>query len=196
MPISSTSPMILESIRCSMSRTLTLYHTPVAYQIVIPDEPTLTFKSPQSFPVDVPLPPSLMRPPTEEIEGILTDETVSITDGTYHRYLVCWRGRPDSDCTWLPVEEIMQLNPELLHDFHRRHSPEAKFSKPRRVDAISSRTWWTYVCIRRNSLQLLVIFFIDKLSFLYLVVAFPHQLGSENSFCMELIKSQLDYWVV
>ena len=45
------------------------------------------------------------------------------------------------DCTWLRDEEIMQLNPEVLHDFHRRHSPEVNFSKPGRVDENSCSSW-------------------------------------------------------
>ena len=57
-------------------------------------------------------------------------------DGTYHRYLVCWRGRPDFDCIWLRSRGIMQLNPELLHDFHRRHSPEVNFWSRRQLMGI------------------------------------------------------------
>ena len=111
---------------------LTLYRTPMAYSTIIPDESASTFRRPQPFPIQPLLPPPLRRPPTKEI--ILTDDTVSTTDGTYHRNLVCWRGQPDSDCTWLRAKEIMQLSPELLHDFHRHYSPKANFSKSERVD--------------------------------------------------------------
>jgi len=83
---------------------LTFYRTPVAYSTTILAERASPFRSLQSFPVQPPLPPPLRRPPTEEIEGILTDEIVSTADGTYHHYLVCWRGRPDFDCTWLRAE--------------------------------------------------------------------------------------------
>ena len=59
----------------------------------------------------------------------------------------------------------MKLNPELLHDFHRRHSPEANFSKPERVDGKQSSSGTRRTCVRRrrNSLQLLDSIFIDKL---------------------------------
>jgi len=80
---------------------LTFYHTPVAYPTVIPNEPALTSRSSELFQVQPLIPPPLRRPSTEEIEDILTDETVSTVAGTYQCYLVRWRRRLDSDCTLL-----------------------------------------------------------------------------------------------
>jgi len=74
---------------------LTPYRTQVDYSAVIPDPPSSTAASSQSFPV--PPPPSLRRHHTEEIEDIFEDEIVSTADGGYQRYLVHWRGRPESD---------------------------------------------------------------------------------------------------
>ena len=96
MLMSSTSPLILESTRCSTLRIWLFTTIPVAYPTAILNEPALTLRSPQPFLVQPPILPPLRRPSIEEIEGILTDETVSTAAGTYQCYLVCWRGRPDS----------------------------------------------------------------------------------------------------
>jgi len=138
MPTSSTPPMILESTRCSTLRTwlFTALQWPIRWSYLmsqhrLPGVPAVSSLATITTTTE--------EAPTEEIEGILIDETVSTADGTYHHYLVCWRGRLDSNCTWLRAKEIMQLNPELLHDFHR-HFPEANFSKSGRVDGNLSST--------------------------------------------------------
>ena len=74
---------------------LTLYRTPVDYPVVIFDPPSSTFTSTQPFTVHSPLPSR--RHHTEKIEENLKDEIVSTADGGYQRYLVHWRGRPESD---------------------------------------------------------------------------------------------------
>lgn len=72
---------------------------------------------------------------SDEIEAILDDEIISTADGGYQRYLVRWRGRPKLDCTWLRGEEIMQLNLDLIDDYHLHHSSEANCFKSR-------ESWW------------------------------------------------------
>ena len=95
----------------------------------------------------------------------------------------------------------MQLNSELLHDFHCCHSPEAKFPKPGRVDGnlSSSGTWRTYVHRRHNSSIIMMFSLLIGFFFSILVVAFsPTSVRIGNSFCMSLIKkaTRLLSWVV
>jgi len=62
------------------------------------DEPTqnLTSEGPS-------LPPLLNLPPyaAEQIDKIIDDEIISTTNGGTRRYLVHWKGKPESDDTWL-----------------------------------------------------------------------------------------------
>ena len=171
MPRSSTSLVIMESTRCSTLRTwfFTTLQLPIQWsyhmsQHQLSGVPSRSWSTTTTTTIE--------EAPTEEIEGIMTDETVSTIAGTYHHYLVRWRGWPASDCTWLRAEDIMQLNPELLHDFQHHYSLEANFSKPGRLDEnpFSSRTWRTYVRRRRNSI--IRLFSSLLCYFVYLVVAF------------------------
>ena len=62
--------------------------------------------------LDACLPPaSRLR---EEIEDIIDYQIVSTRGGGYQKYLVKWRGRPLSDCTWIINKEFQQLNQDLL----------------------------------------------------------------------------------
>ena len=79
-------------------------------------------------PIDTPIPTSsplnLPYAHKESIDVILDEQIVSTRDGGVHRFLVRWRGRPDSDCTWITRDELRRLDPDLLEyyqsssDFH------------------------------------------------------------------------------
>ena len=61
----------------------------------------------------VPKPP-LLPQHKDEIEAVLDDETVASSHGGFQWYLVKWRGRPDSDATWISEDEFRAMDPELL----------------------------------------------------------------------------------
>ena len=48
---------------------------------------------------------------------ILDEQFLFTRDGTVQRFLVCWRGRPDFDCTWITREELQQLDLALLEAY-------------------------------------------------------------------------------
>ena len=43
---------------------------------------------------------------TEQIDEIIDDQIVSTRDGGYHKFLVRWKGLPDSDNTWINREKL------------------------------------------------------------------------------------------
>ena len=94
--------------------------------------PNTPFDESLPNPIDatIPTPSPLNLPYThrESIDFILDEQIVSTRDGGVHRFLVRWRGRPDSDCTWITRDELRQLDPDLLEyyqsssDFHSTRS--------------------------------------------------------------------------
>ena len=90
---------------------LVAYKSPTA----IPDTP---FDESLPNPIDVPIPtPSPLNLPyahKESIDAILDEQIVSTKDGRVHHFLVWWRGRPDSDCTWITRDELRRLDLDLL----------------------------------------------------------------------------------
>lgn len=69
-----------------------------------------------------------------EIEDILDDQIVSTRAGGYQKFLVKWRDCPTSYCTWITMQELQWLNPNLLERYKSRTTPETSASKPRRID--------------------------------------------------------------
>ena len=75
-------------------------------------------------PIPTSLPLNLSYAHKESIDVILGEQIVSTRDGGVHRFLVRWRGRPDSDCTWITRDELQRLDLDLLEyyqsssDFH------------------------------------------------------------------------------
>ena len=89
----------------------------VAYKspTVILDIP---FDEPLPDPIDAPIPTllplNLSYAHKESIDAILDEQIVSTKDGRVHRFLVQWRGRPNSDCTWITRDELHRLDLDLL----------------------------------------------------------------------------------
>ena len=89
----------------------------VAYKSLtaIPDTP---FDESLPHPIDALIPtPSPLNLPyahKEFIDAILDEQIVSIKGGGVHRFLVRWRGLPDSDCTWITRDELLRLDLDLL----------------------------------------------------------------------------------
>ena len=58
------------------------------------------------MPLFPPLPLNLSYAHKESIDAILGEQIVSTRDGGVHHFLVQWRGRPDSDCTWITRDKL------------------------------------------------------------------------------------------
>ena len=50
----------------------------------------------------------------ETVDITLDDEFVTSKDDGFHRFLVKWYGRPDSDTTWIQKDDLCHLDPSLL----------------------------------------------------------------------------------
>ena len=114
---------------------------PVAYK-----SPTAILDTPfdESLPnlIDAPLPtPSPLNLPythKESIDAILDEQIVSTMDGGVHHFLVRWRRRPDSNCTWITRDELRRLDPDLLEYYQSSsdfHSTGSSSSHPGGVGA-------------------------------------------------------------
>jgi hypothetical protein len=106
---------------------------------VILDTP---FDEPLPNPIDIPLPiPAPLNLPyarKEHIDAILDEQIVSTRDGGVQRFLVCWHGRPTSDCTWITCDELQQLDLDLLEyyqSYPSLHSTGSSSSHPKGVGA-------------------------------------------------------------
>ena len=84
----------------------------------------------------------------EHIDQILDEQVTLIRKGSYQRFLVKWRGRLETDATWIPRSELQRLAPDLLAEFdhHQQqqesNSTESSFSHQRRVDGDITRSNW------------------------------------------------------
>ncbi|PKU66219.1 hypothetical protein MA16_Dca009593 [Dendrobium catenatum] len=91
-----------------------------------PENP-LNIEPCESIPSEIPSLPPLPKiptlPNTEKIETILSDEIISTRDGGRHRYLVRWRGKPETEDTWLERDEIQRLDPNLLELYESSQDP-------------------------------------------------------------------------
>lgn len=86
-----------------------------------------------SVPKLPPVPPAAI----DDVEAILEDEIVSTATGGFQRFLVRWKGRPQSDNSWVREEDLRRMAPALLDDYLHDNSPGASFSKPGRYDGIT-----------------------------------------------------------
>lgn len=53
---------------------------------------------------------------------------------TSKSFLIHWKGRPESDYTWITREELQQLDFDLFKYYAKLYSPGLSLSHPRRVD--------------------------------------------------------------
>lgn len=65
--------------------------------------------------------PSLLKP-QNKIEDILDDKIVSTKDGRSHKYMVKWKDRPFSDCSWILEEDLIRIDPDLYEQYHASHT--------------------------------------------------------------------------
>jgi hypothetical protein len=88
----------------------------VAYtsHTVIPDDPS---KEPSPIlninPIDDPIQPSFPPAHKENIDAILDEQVLFARDGGVQRFLIRWRGRPDSYYTWIARDRLQYL--DIIH---------------------------------------------------------------------------------
>jgi len=83
--------------------------------------------TPHFVDAEVPVPPLNITKgtkPRDEIEAILEDQIVSTCRGGYRKFLVQWKNRPLSDCSWLWTEEVQRLHPDLYEAYITTNSSE------------------------------------------------------------------------
>ena len=111
---------------------------PIEYRepALIPCDP---FEPVPSFESDPPpeCPPAPLRVQRDEIDRVLDKQIRSTRGRDYHRYLVRWRGRPESEDTWITREELQRIDPDLFESLQSSMEPnstESSFSQPRGID--------------------------------------------------------------
>ena len=90
---------------------LVAYKIPTAIPDISFDE---SLPNPIDAPIPTPLPLNFPYAHKESMDAILDEQIVSTRDGRVHHFLVRWQGQPDSDCTWITRDELLQLDPDLL----------------------------------------------------------------------------------
>ena len=112
---------------------LVAYHKPLP----IPDDPfELPLNSPPNEPIETSIPFTLTSAQKDNIDAILDEQVVFNRNGEVQRFLVRWVGRPDSDCTWITIDTLQQLDPDLWKYYQSRpvlYSTGLSFSNPGRV---------------------------------------------------------------
>ncbi|KAI0505092.1 hypothetical protein KFK09_016049 [Dendrobium nobile] len=80
-----------------------------------------------------PLPNMPKSPIAEKVDTILSDEIISTREGGRRRYLIRWKGKPESKDTWLDCEELQHINPDALEIYESirdTYSTESSFLPP------------------------------------------------------------------
>jgi len=70
-----------------------------------------------------PLPTTIDPFTAEQIDSIKDDQIISTRDGSYTRYLVHWKGRPEFDDTWITREDLQCLDSDLLEFYESQLEP-------------------------------------------------------------------------
>ena len=86
----------------------------------------------------VPTMPSLQYS-KETVDITLDDEFVTSKDDGFHRFLVKWHGRLDSDVTWIQEDNLRHLDHSLLDCYLSFHSSESSSFQPGGNDGAWSR---------------------------------------------------------
>lgn len=75
-----------------------------------------------------------------EIEDIVDTKIVSTRSGGYQKYLVKWKNRHWSDCTWICDEDFQHLDCDLYEKYHSFNSSKpSSFKRGRDKSDISGR---------------------------------------------------------
>ncbi|PKU74568.1 hypothetical protein MA16_Dca003771 [Dendrobium catenatum] len=94
-----------------------------------------------------PLPNIPKFPMAEQVEAVLSDEIISTREGGRRRYLIRWKGKPESEDTWLDREELQQIDPDALEIYESArdsYSTESSFLPPRENDGDIRSSWKVY----------------------------------------------------
>ena len=110
----------------------------------------LTQSTPTIAPIPLPISPALK----EHIDSILDEQIISTRDGGGQRFLVCWRGRPNPDDTWIINDDLQQIDRELFEYYQSSpasHSTESIFFHHGRVGGDTGpKSTISRVCGRRS----------------------------------------------
>ena len=111
---------------------ITKVMSPVVYQLRLPPQWTIhpVFHASLLMPFEETdqYGENFSRPPPDLIDDREQYEVEAIRDHRRHgrgrklQYLIKWKGYPESDNTWEPVEHVQA--PQLLREYHRRHPLE------------------------------------------------------------------------
>lgn len=66
------------------------------------------------FPDVIPLPPPSKYLQKDLVADILDDNVVLTRHGSYQKFLVRWKYRPDSYITWISKEDLQRIDPDIL----------------------------------------------------------------------------------
>lgn len=75
----------------------------------------------------------------EDVDDVLDDQIVLTRGGGYQKYLVKWKNRPLSKCTWNTAKEFQHINCDLYESYHSSFSLVLRISKSGRDDG--ERKW-------------------------------------------------------
>ena len=53
----------------------------------------------------------------EHVDQILDEQVTLTRRGSYQRFLIKWRDRPDTDAMWILRSELQRIAPDLLAEF-------------------------------------------------------------------------------
>src|SRR5258708_4671426 len=136
--------------------------SPVAYQLTLPASWTIhdVFHALLLVPYqeNAVHGPNFSKPPPDLVQGTEEYEVEHLVNHRCHgrsrmlQYFVKWKGYPESDNTWEPLQNIHA--PELLKKYHQRYPlQDKKGKKPRKK--VSSRLHTTVLCrtLRTNPLE-------------------------------------------
>ncbi|KAM1923906.1 hypothetical protein ACFX15_021752 [Malus domestica] len=69
------------------------------------------------FPDVIPLPPPSKSLQKDLVADILDDNVVLTRHGSYQKFLVRWKYRPDSYITWISKEDLERIDPDILEQY-------------------------------------------------------------------------------
>jgi len=56
--------------------------------------------------VSVPKLPGALPSEVDDVEAILEDEIINTPTGSFQRFLVCWKGHPQFDNSWIQEDDL------------------------------------------------------------------------------------------
>lgn len=79
-----------------------------------------------------------VQPTPKVVDSILTLQLVSTRRGGYHKFLVKWASKPNSEAMWLQGSEVHHLYPQFLQDYTKHYLPKTSCLVREEIDASSN----------------------------------------------------------